>query len=82
MSLADLAAIDAWLSEPDTKPQAKPIAFAFFSNDAIRTFVKTLRAEDREDAVIEREDRIDREAIAEPADHAAVGDDGDAGVAL
>jgi hypothetical protein len=60
-----LAAIDAWLSEPDTKPQPKPIAIAFFSNDSIRAFIRTLRSEEREDAVIEREDRLDREAFAE-----------------
>jgi hypothetical protein len=72
MSLAELAAIDAWLSEPDVKPQPKPIAIAFFSPEAIRTFIKTLHAEEREDALIKREDRLDREASAE-SDGAAAG---------
>jgi hypothetical protein len=69
--LDQLTAIDKWLGLPDRTPQPMPIAIAFFSNDAIRTFVKTLRAEEREDAEIEREDRLDREARAE-ADAAAV----------
>jgi hypothetical protein len=68
-----LAAIDAWLSEPDTKPQRKPIAFAFFSNEAIRTFVKALRAEEREDAEIEREECLDREAFAKSEADAETG---------
>lgn len=60
-----LAAINDWLSGPDTKPQPNPIAIAFFSPVAIRTFLRDIRNAAHEDDVIEREGRLDREALAE-----------------